>query len=493
MSLTPGQSLSFYEVLSPLGAGGMGEVYRARDTRLDREVAIKVLPEEMAGDEERLQRFEREAQAAGRIGSDHIAEVHDVGSLATGERYMILEYLDGESLSDRLRRCGRLRSDEILPLLVQLLDGLEMAHQAGIIHRDLKPANIFLVRDRGGYDDFVKILDFGVSKFRDLSEGEGMTTTGTIVGTPHYMAPELTKGARLADHRSDIYAAGAVAYRALSGRPPYQGDTIHELLTRLITEPPPPLDRLVPDMDPSAGRLIHRALEREPSARYATAADFATEVRCWLEERGMSPDGRTSLSSLPGSASGSRSMHASGARYTPIPSPRVSSDPNAILSPHGATPGASRPRLLTDPRQRETVHDGPSGRSEPPSVLTPSPSIYDSRMFKKGRSSRFGVAMGAVAVAVVGVAVVVSFYGAEGDASSSAPAGDGMSDAAPSVATVELAPPEPSAAEPAPSPEPTASVSASPSASSPPTASPRPPRVRFPRPKRPEREIRTDL
>ena len=479
-----------FRIVGRLGEGGMGTVYEAVHLMIHRRVAIKVLKAGHAGDQHMIQRFEREAQAAGRIGSDHIAEVHDVGSLATGERYMILEYLDGESLSDRLRRCGRLRSDEILPLLVQLLDGLEMAHQAGIIHRDLKPANIFLVRDRKGYDDFVKILDFGVSKFRDLSEGEGMTTTGTIVGTPHYMAPELTKGARLADHRSDIYAAGAVAYRALSGRPPYHGDTIHELLTKLITEPPPPLDRLVPDMDPSAGNLIHRALERDPGARYATAADFANEVRCWLEERGMSPDGRTSLSSMPGTSSGNhRSIHASGAQYTPIPAPRVSSDPNAILSPHGSTPGAARPRMPTDPRERATVLDRPVGRSEPPSVLTPSPSIYDSRMFKEGRSSRFGVAMGALAVAVVGVVIVVSLQGAD----EPPPATEGAGEAIAPAATGE--PSETTDDAEAPAAEPTASASASTSVSASATASapPAPPRVFVPRPKRPEREIRTDL
>ncbi|HHH30881.1 MAG TPA: serine/threonine protein kinase, partial [Polyangiaceae bacterium] len=466
-----------------LGEGGMGTVYEAVHLAIHRRVAIKVLKAGHAGDQLMIQRFEREAQAAGRIGSEHIAEVHDVGSLPTGERYMILEYLDGESLSDRLRRCGRLRSDEVLPLLVQLLDGLQMAHDAGIIHRDLKPANIFLVRDRKGYDDFVKILDFGVSKFRDLNEADGMTTTGTIVGTPHYMAPELTKGARLADHRSDIYSAGAVAYRALSGRPPYHGDTIHELLTRLITEPPPPLERLVPDMDPSVGRLIHRALERDPAARYATAADFAIEVRCWLEERGLSPDGRTSLSSLPGSASGSqRSPHGSGA----IPAPRASSDPNALRSPCGSAPGP-RPPLGTDPRERATVVDRPSGRSEPPSVLTPSPSIYDSHMFK-GRSSRFGVVMTLGALLVVAVAVAVSLYGAPADSGPSAAEQTPVATTVPVAAAPAMREPSATASASA-----TTSASASASATASAATTARPPRIRPVRPRRPEREIRTDL
>src|SRR5690349_12480299 len=170
-----------YRIVRLLGEGGMGAVYEGENTRIHRRVAIKVLHAAVAAKADVVQRFEREAQAAGRIGSDHIVEVLDLGNLPGGERFMVMEYLEGESLGDRLKRRQRLPPVEVAPVLIQLLEGLIAAHAAGIIHRDLKPDNVFLMANKGGQKDFVKVLDFGVSKFNALDTDMSMTRTGAVM------------------------------------------------------------------------------------------------------------------------------------------------------------------------------------------------------------------------------------------------------------------------------------------------------------------------
>src|SRR4051794_33750465 len=193
MTLETGQIIDGkYKITRLLGEGGMGAVYEGENTRIHRKVAIKVLHAGVAAKADVVQRFEREAQAAGRIGSQHIVEVLDLGKLPGGERYMVMEYLDGEPLTQRIKVRGRVNPTELSPLLLQLLDGLGGAHHAGIIHRDLKPDNVFLVRRSG--QDFVKLLDFGVSKFTTVGEELSMTKTGAVMGTPYYMSPEQARG-----------------------------------------------------------------------------------------------------------------------------------------------------------------------------------------------------------------------------------------------------------------------------------------------------------
>ena len=202
-----------YRIERVLGRGGMGTVYEGVHTRIHRRVAIKVLKATLAADDDMVKRFEREALAASSVRSNHVVEVFDVGQLPDGERYMILEFLDGESLSARLKRLGTMAPNQIFPLATEALEGLQAAHDAGIVHRDLKPANIFIAKAESG-GELVKVLDFGVSKFSAL-DGEAMTQTGAVVGTPHYMAPEQTKGARHAGVASDIYAMGAILFLSL--------------------------------------------------------------------------------------------------------------------------------------------------------------------------------------------------------------------------------------------------------------------------------------
>jgi serine/threonine-protein kinase len=277
-----------YRVVRLLGEGGMGAVYEGENTRIHRRVAIKVLHAAVAEQGEAVARFEREAQAAGRIGSEHIVEVLDLGTLANGDRYLVMEYLDGEGLGHRIKHRGRLSAQELCPIAFQLMEGLAAAHGAGIIHRDLKPDNVFLLRSRGGKADFVKLLDFGISKFSQLSGDSGfsMTRTGAVMGTPYYMAPEQAKGARELDHRVDIYATGVILYEALTGQVPFNADTFNELLFKIVLEAPRPLEQLEPAVDRGFAAIVTKAMAREPAHRFQSANEFQNALSMWSQGHG---------------------------------------------------------------------------------------------------------------------------------------------------------------------------------------------------------------
>ncbi len=269
-----------YRISRLLGQGSMGAVYEGENIRIHRKVAIKTLHQGMAEKGDTLARFEREAQAAGRIGSKHICEVLDMGDLPDGSRYMVMEHLEGVTLAQHIRSSGRLKPTEASPIVQQLLDGLGAAHAAQIIHRDLKPANVFLLR-QPGRDDFVKILDFGVSKFSVLSEEMSMTRTGAVLGTPYYMSPEQAKGARGTDARSDLYAVGVILYECITGQVPFSAETFNELLFRIVLESPPPAESFVPDLPPEFAALIRKSMAREPADRFQTAEEFKKALADW--------------------------------------------------------------------------------------------------------------------------------------------------------------------------------------------------------------------
>ncbi|HWO14339.1 MAG TPA: protein kinase [Polyangiaceae bacterium] len=272
-----------YEIKRLLGEGGMGAVYEGENTLIHRRVAIKVLHSGVAALEEAVKRFENEAQAAGRIGSDHIVEVLDLGRLDSGDRYMVMEFLKGESLSGRIAARGRLPASEICQIGLQLLEGLSAAHEAGIIHRDLKPDNIFLLAQAKGRTDFVKILDFGISKFNVLGKDFSMTRTGSVMGTPYYMAPEQARGAKNLDARLDVYAAGVILYEAATGRVPFDGDTFNELLIKIVTEDSPPVRSVVPDLDAGLAEIIDKARQKNPDHRFGSAREFRDALTRWSE------------------------------------------------------------------------------------------------------------------------------------------------------------------------------------------------------------------
>jgi serine/threonine-protein kinase len=289
MTYQPGDTIDGkYRIVRLLGEGGMGAVYEGENTRIHRRVAIKVLHAAIAAKADVVQRFEREAQAAGRIGSEHIVEVLDLGSSGS-DRFMVMEFLEGESLGDRIRRKQRLAPHELASILHQMLAGLGAAHGAGIIHRDLKPDNLFLLHSRAGHRDFVKILDFGVSKFTALEHDLSMTKTGSVVGTPFYMSPEQARGQEV-DARSDLFSVGVVAYQAVTGRVPFNAATFNELVFKIALESPEPARTLAPDLDPGFAAIIERAMTRDPAGRYQTAAEMAAAIATWAATAGLALD-----------------------------------------------------------------------------------------------------------------------------------------------------------------------------------------------------------
>ena len=280
MSLTPGTKLGPYEVGAPLGAGGMGEVYRARDTRLDRTVAIKVLPAHFSNDPVRKQRFEREARAISGLNHPNICTLHDVGS-QNGIDYLVMEFVEGESLAQRLER-GPLALEQALKVGREIADALDKAHRGGIIHRDLKPGNIMLTKSGA------KLLDFGLARLASqaaslatltatASRQSPATQEGTIVGTFQYMSPEQVEGKELGP-RSDIFSLGAVLYEIVTGQRAFEGKSQLSVASAILEKEPAPISAIKPLAPRSLDHVIRRCLAKDPDDRWQTARDVALEL-----------------------------------------------------------------------------------------------------------------------------------------------------------------------------------------------------------------------
>jgi serine/threonine protein kinase len=275
MALTDGQLLGPYEILGVLGAGGMGEVYRARDTRLDREVAIKVLPEMLSKDAEALTRFEREAKAVAALSHPNILALHDVSTDGDGPAYAVMELLSGETLGAALEH-GPLPPRKAVEIAGQVARGLGSAHDGGVVHRDIKPDNLFLAPDGR-----VKILDFGLAALTGFGDVDtsassatltSLTSPGTVMGTINYMSPEQARGAA-AGAASDIFSLGSVLYEMLTGRKPFERETAPETMTAILREDPPEIDR--DGVSPSVARIVQRCLEKVPEQRVRTRGHVA--------------------------------------------------------------------------------------------------------------------------------------------------------------------------------------------------------------------------
>jgi Tol biopolymer transport system component/predicted Ser/Thr protein kinase len=378
VALAPGTRLGAYEILSLIGQGGMGEVYRARDTRLDRTVAIKILPNTLATDPQFRERFEREAKAIAGLNHPHICTVYDVGH-QDGTDYLVMEYLEGETLSDRLERSpGRpLAIEEALRIAIEIASALDAAHRSGIVHRDLKPGNVMLTRSGA------KLLDFGLAKTEAGAFVTGvsllpttppnLTAQGTILGTFQYMAPEQLEGQE-ADARTDIFAFGAVVYEMLSGRKAFEGKTQASMIGAILRDDPPAIPT-VPSASP-LDRAVRKCLAKDPEHRWRAAHDLHDELK-WIADTGAESGGAVGAAtarsgvfgnvSLPWSVSALLllTMGAAGAiayvRRT-VPDTHVYRASIPLAVNFSQVPPSSRLAISPDGRRLAFAGAGPEGR-----------------------------------------------------------------------------------------------------------------------------------
>ncbi len=325
-----------YTIEGEIGRGGMGVVYRARDERLHRRVAIKVLPPELAFQKDIRERFTREAQTAARLSHPHIVPIHDVGE-GTGLVYFVMGYVEGESLAARIKRRGKLPPEEARRIMKETADALSAAHSLSIIHRDIKPDNILLEGTRGR----VMVTDFGIAKALSGSTGATLTGVGVAIGTPQFMSPEQAAGEREIDGRSDIYSLGVVTYQMLTGELPFNAPTVAGILMKQITEPAPILHLSRPEVPEDLSLAVARCLEKDPENRWPTA----DALRRALESRtvtGYRPTSAGAPAARPSRATGSLRSRHSTARE------RISQRRSALAprSPNLPRPGGRRPASL---------------------------------------------------------------------------------------------------------------------------------------------------
>ena len=354
-----------YRIIRRLGEGGMGAVYEGEHVMIKRRVAIKCLHARHATHAEIVARFHNEALAATSIGHQNIIEVTDMGRFDDGSVYMVLEYLDGRDLAKAVEMDGPFEVGRMVHVVSQVCDALQAAHDKGIIHRDLKPENVFLVR-RGDDPDFVKVLDFGIAKFKE-GAGKNMTRTGTTMGTPYYMAPEQAKAVKELDHRADIYSLGVIIFNALTRQHPFDDDSYPMLVVKICTEPPPPLRQYRPDVTEELERIVERMLSKEPEERFASCAEVKAALAPF---RAVHSAPVVSESAIP-----TRDIPATGLR-------------SGIRPSEGNRDGSTRPAGSYDPK------------SVAPAVAAAAPgAISDPQLTRRGS----GLLWVGLALAVLGV------------------------------------------------------------------------------------------
>jgi len=356
---TIGTQVGSFRVVRLLGRGGMGTVYLAEHPVIGSKVAVKFLHESMAENAQVVARFYDEARAVNLIGHENIVAIYDLNLLPPNRYYFVMEYLEGETLTARGRRTP-MEPRGALAILVQLCDALQCAHERGVVHRDLKPDNVFLV-SRAGRSDFVKLVDFGIAKLRGSGASPGRTAAGLIIGTPEYMAPEQCDDGVI-DARTDVYALGVIAYELFTGRLPFQGRTVPQLLLAHLQQKPPPPSKLVPSIDPGLERLILQALEKDPGARPPDMAAFGAGLRSVLDGFEIS-----AALAMAGASDAERIAAAPTPppRATPAAAPAAPEEP-ATLS--AAAPVTPPPPEAVPPPATAPFVQAPSPAPAPPAV-----------------------------------------------------------------------------------------------------------------------------
>lgn len=360
-----------YRLTRLLGRGGMGSVWEGVHNTLGTRVACKFIEAEYADSEEARSRFENEARAAASLRSKHVVEVYDHGVTGDGRPYIVMEFLQGEPLDKRLERSGRLTLPEAASVITHVARALAKAHGAGIVHRDLKPENIFLVWDDEDSEDIAKVVDFGIAKFTDKSAGiSSSTRTGSVLGTPYYMSPEQARGLRSVDYRSDLWSLGVITFRCVTGRLPFEGEALGDLLVKLCTAPVPMPSQFLPGLPPAFDAWMARALSRDPDARFADARAMAQALaQVAAGAPGAGPYVDSSV----------RSQLPSGV-FTPQPASHGAHTPQPIAHAGLGTPQPYGPQSHAGPHQSGayTPHPGALRASTPQpgsGTLTPQPGM----------------------------------------------------------------------------------------------------------------------
>ncbi len=419
-----GATVGNYQVLQKIGSGAMGNVFLAHHPVIGKRVALKVIHPELASNEEMIARFFNEARAVTQIGHENIVDVQDFGQTPDGDSFIVMELLEGFSLGDRIKSEGTLSIPRATHIALQLADGLAAAHARGIIHRDLKPDNIFLI-PRGGDPDFVKILDFGLAKLSGPSQAMShQTKTGSLLGTPHYMAPEQAENVKKVDHRADIYSLGCIVFQMLTGRVPFPGEGFGEVLVRHVREPPPLPSRLNPAVPPALEKIVLHALAKKPDFRFASMEDFRAALRDperfaqtldghnrLTPDSGMAAVGLAGMGPPPAAPPG---PSASPSGRFPPQSPRVSNEAPTMLAqsapdPAAVAKGKAEAEAAAHKQRHEATTSPTARRPDPQRIVSPRPAKATVAEAVRPRRKRRGGMIAAV-VAVAGVAGAAGWY-----------------------------------------------------------------------------------
>lgn len=328
-----GQTVGNYKITAKLGEGGMGVVYLAEHPVIGKKVAMKAIHPELSRNPEVVSRFMIEAKSVNQIGHEHIVDISDFGRTPEGEFYFVMEYLQGQAMADRLKQVVKIPPAQALNIASQVADALFASHQHGIIHRDLKPENIYLC-PRGTNKDFVKVLDFGLAKLTSAGDEKvsHKTRTGSVMGTPFYMAPEQCEGKASIDHRADVYSLGVILFEMLTGKVPFGGEGYGEIIVKHITMPAPSARSLAPELSPAIDLILHRAMAKKPDERFQNMGELQAAMQ--------DPDGyaATALRSgivqgIPGDRSTGAMSHAQLAQASQF---NVSAGLSATRGPSGS-------------------------------------------------------------------------------------------------------------------------------------------------------------